>query len=121
MSRARHWFAAALAAVLLLTMVAAPVTGLDMVAMAHATAGTDAPSHMAGVMGDMAGPCCDGTGTRACEGSALCMAACGKLPLQLAAAPGFVPVELVLKSVREPDIGRTDLFPSPLRRPPRVV
>jgi len=123
-SRVRHWLAAVLAAALLLTAASAPATGLDMIASAQMMADEGTPPHAANAMHEMADSgCagCDDTETKTCESSALCMTACGKLPLQLAAAPGFIPVRLALKSVREPDLGRTDLFPSPLRRPPRVV
>ena len=96
---------------LLLTAVSAPANDLNMIASANAM----------DEMADSGHGGCDDTKTKTCEGSALCMTACGKLPLQLTAAPEFVPVELALKSVREPDLGRTDLSPSPLRRPPRLV
>ena len=107
----RHWLAAAVTVALLLTAVSAPANDLNMIASANAM----------DEMADSGHSGCDDTKPKTCEGSALCMTACGKLPLQLAAAPEFVPVELALKSVREPDLGRTDLSPSPLRRPPRLV
>ena len=109
---------------MLLTMVVAPVTDLEMVASAQAMADEDAPTHMAHGAGDMAGPCCDDcdrADAATCDSSALCMTACGKLPLQLAVAPGFALAERAIKAVRAPDIGRADLSPSPLRRPPRAV
>ncbi|MBX3497788.1 MAG: hypothetical protein KF769_16255 [Parvibaculum sp.] len=123
-NRRRHWLAAALAVAFLLTTVAAPVTDVDMMASAYAMAEEDAPTHMAHGAGDMAGPCCDDcdhADTKSCDSSALCMTACGKLPLQLAAVFGFVLAERAIEAVRAPDIGRADLSPSPLRRPPRAV
>lgn len=122
--RRHRWLAAALAVAFLLTTVAAPVTGLDMMASAYAMADEGATTHMAHGAGEMAGPCCDDcdhADTATCDSSALCMTACGKLPLQLAVAPGFALAERAIKAVRAPDIGRADLSPSPLRRPPRAV
>ena len=122
--RLHHWLAAALAVAFLLTTVAAPVTDLDMMASAQAMAGEGAPTHMAHGAGEVAGPCCDDcdqADTKTCDSSALCMIACGKLPIQLAAAPGFALAERAIKTVRVPDIGRADLSPSPLRRPPKAV
>ena len=122
--RSHRWFAAALAVALLLTTVAAPVTDLGMMASAHAMADEGAPPHGAHARGEMAESCCDDcqeTDTTTCDSSALCMTACGKLPLQLAVAPGFALAERAIKAVRAPDIGRADLSPSPLRRPPRAV
>ncbi|MBX3505547.1 MAG: hypothetical protein KF895_08725 [Parvibaculum sp.] len=120
----RHWLAAALAVAFLLTTVAAPATDLDMMTSAYAMADEGATTHMAHGAGDMAGPCCDDcdrADTTTCDSSALCMTACGKLPLQLAAASGFVPAEHAIKAVRDPDGSRADLSPSPLRRPPKPV
>lgn len=120
----RHWLAAVVTVALLLTAVSAPAAHLGMIAPAQATTQEAAPAHAVNAMGEMADSGhvgCDGTGTKTCDKSALCMAACGKLPLQLAAALEFVPVELALKPVREPDIDRTDFPPSPMRRPPKVV
>ena len=123
-ARSHRWFAAVLAVALLLTTVAAPVTDLGMMASAHAMADEGASPHRAHAMGEMAESCCDDcqeTGTATCDKSALCMTACGKLPLQLAAAFGFVPAERAIEAVHVPDTGRTDLSPSPLRRPPKAV
>jgi len=114
----------ALTVALLLTTVAAPATDLDMIASASAMADEGIRTHMAHGAGEMAGPCCDDcheTDTTTCDSSALCMTACGKLPLQLAATVGFVPVERAAETVHVPDIGRADLFPSPLRRPPKAA
>lgn len=96
---------------LLLTAVSAPANDLNMIASAN----------VMDVMADSGHGGCDDTKTKTCDGSALCMTACGKLPLQLVAALGFVPAGLARKSVREPDIDLADLSPSPLRRPPRML
>ncbi len=123
-SRRRHWLAALLAFAVLLTGVAAPMTGLDMMMSAHTIADGRAPLPAADAMAGMAGPCCDDcdhADTATCDSSAFCMTACGKLPLQLAAASGFVPARHAIKAVREPDIGRADLSPAPLQRPPKAV
>lgn len=120
----RHWLAALLAFVVLLTGVAAPMTDLDMMASAGMMADRGAPPHAADAMAGMAGPCCDDcddADTTTCDSSALCMTACGKLPLQLAAVTGFAVAGRAVKAVREPDIGLADLSPSPLRRPPDAV
>ncbi|PKQ02845.1 MAG: hypothetical protein CVT72_16290 [Alphaproteobacteria bacterium HGW-Alphaproteobacteria-11] len=123
-ARRRHWLAALLALAVLLTGVAAPMTGLDMMMSAHMMADSGAPLPAAGAMAGMAGPCCDDcdrADTATCDSSAFCMTACGKLPLQLATASGFVPARHAVKAAREPDIGRADLSPSPLQRPPKAV
>ena len=123
-SRVRHWLATVLAVALLMTAASAPVTDLGMMASAHAMADEGAPPHGALATGEMAESCCDDcqeTDTTTCDSSALCMTACGKLPLQLAAALGFVPVERAIEAVHGPDIGRADLSPSPLRRPPKAM
>lgn len=123
-ARRHHWLAAALAVALLLMTVAAPVTDLDMMASAYAMADEGAPAHMTYDAGEMAGPCCDDcdhTDTTTCDSSALCMAACGKLPLQLASTPGFALAGHAIKVVHVPEIDRADLSPSPLRRPPKAA
>jgi hypothetical protein len=124
MNRRRHWLAVKLAIAFLLTTVSAPVTDLDMMASAYAMADEGATTHTAHGGGDMAGPCCDDcdrADTKSCDSSALCMTACGKLPLQLVAVFGFVLAERAIEAVRVPDVGRDDLSPSPLRRPPKAV
>ncbi|MDP2149557.1 MAG: hypothetical protein Q8K13_07955 [Parvibaculum sp.] len=123
-SRRRHWLAALLAFAVLLTGVAAPMTGLDMMMSAHMMADSGASSSAADAMAGMTGPCCDDcdrADTTSCDSSAFCMTACGKLPLQLAATSGFVPARHAIKAVREPAIGRADLSPAPLQRPPKAV
>ena len=122
--RRRHWLAAVLAVAFFLTTVAAPATDLDMMASAYVMADEGAKTHMAHGAGEMAGPCCDDcddADTTTCVSSALCMAACGKLPLQLAAAPGFTLSEHAIKAVRDPGSSWADLSSSPLRRPPKAV
>tara|TARA_R110000824_G_scaffold3234_4_gene15149 strand:- start:64994 stop:65404 length:411 start_codon:yes stop_codon:yes gene_type:complete len=123
-ARRRHWLAALLAFAVLLTGVAAPMTGLNMMMSAHMMADSGTAPPAADAITGMAGPCCDDcdrADTTSCDSSALCMTACGKLPLQLAAASGFVPARHAIRAVRAPDIGRADLSPSPLRRPPKAV
>ncbi len=100
------------------------VKDIGMMEWEQEMADEGAPPHGALATGEMAESCCDDcqeTDTTTCDSSALCMTACGKLPLQLAAALGFVPVERAIEAVHGPDIGRADLSPSPLRRPPKAM
>jgi hypothetical protein len=123
-TRARHWISVVLTAALLLTTVAGPITDLDMTIPVNAMTDDGAAPHMGREPNGMADPCCDEcdhSGVVRCDNSALCMTACGKLPFQLAAAFGFVPARHASNAVHEPDIGRVDLSPSPLRRPPKAV
>ena len=64
---------------------------------------------------------CDDDRMKACEDTVLCMAVCGKLPVQLSAENCFSLSWVSDEPANRPVTDRPGLSPPPLRRPPRSV
>lgn len=121
----KPWAAGLLAALMMLMFGLGPYNGQAMAGMDHPTKASSVMTD-GHDMGAMADPCCDdcedqNSNRTPCQNTAACMAACGKLPLEVGVGLNFftpLKSDELAPMVSVAGAGRSL---SPLRRPPKQV